>query len=785
MKEALIEAIRLYLAYASFKDFVVYQMDVKSAFLYGKIKEEVYVCQPPSFEDLDFPDKRGQIDMTLFIKKDKSNILLVQVHVDNIMFGSTRKEICTEFEKMMHKKFQMSSIGELTFFFGLQVKQKEDRIFISQDKIFRYLKGQPKLGLWYPKDSPFDLVACTDSDYARASLDRKPTIGGYQFLGCRLISWKCKEQTVVANSTTEAEYIAAPNSCGQVLWIQNQMLDYGFNYMHTKIYIDNESTICIVKNPIFHSKTKHIEIRHHFIRDSNEKKLIQMIKFHTDHNVADFLTKAFDVNCVNMEQIIHKGWLEWNATAVRDEIRSTGVVKKVNREPHVHALIDGKRIVVSEATIRNLDTKAVKFLMYPRFIQLFMNHQVEGLLSHKIKYIAPSYTKKFFGNMKRVGKDFSGNVTTLFPTMLDMVADEDVIVERVTKQSNDPLSGEDRLKLQELMEICPNLQRRVLTLEETKTTQAAEIIILKKWVKMLEKGKKTRTPKLKRLYKGRKIADIDKYANITLVDRDQGKNDDNIMFDINDLARDEVVGESKSTSKDVNLNEDEVTLAQTLQKMKSTTPRAKGVVMREREQETKRLQAQFDEEAKIANEEALTTKEANLALTEEWNNIQAKIDVDYELAQRLLAEEQEELTDAEKAKLFIQLLEARKKHFAAKRAKEQRSKPPTKAQKRKTTSTYLKNMAGYKANQLKNKSYDDIQMLFDKAMKRVNTFVDMDTEVVEGSFSKRAGDELRQETIKKKKLDDDKETTELQMLVEIIIDAEEVAVDAIPLPINP
>ncbi|GJX13750.1 hypothetical protein Tco_0205508 [Tanacetum coccineum] len=123
----------------------------------------------------------------------------------------------------------------------------------------------------------------------------KSTTGGCQFLGSRLISWQCKKQTIVANSTTEAEYVAAASCCGQVLWIQNQMLDYGYNFMNTKIFIDNESTICIVKNPVFHSKTKHIEIRHHFIRDSNEKKLIQMIKIHTDQNVADLLTKAFDV----------------------------------------------------------------------------------------------------------------------------------------------------------------------------------------------------------------------------------------------------------------------------------------------------------------------------------------------------------------------------------------------------------------------------------------------------------------------------------------------------------
>nr|GEX48900.1 putative ribonuclease H-like domain-containing protein [Tanacetum cinerariifolium] len=131
-------------------------------------------------------------------------------------------------------------------------------------------------------------------DYGGATQDRKSTTRGCQFLGRRLISWQCKKQTIVATSTTEAEYVAAASCCGQVLWILNQLLDYGYNFMNTKIYIDNNSDICIVKNPVYHSKTKHIEIRHHFIRDCFEKMLISMDHIHNDENVADLLTKPFD-----------------------------------------------------------------------------------------------------------------------------------------------------------------------------------------------------------------------------------------------------------------------------------------------------------------------------------------------------------------------------------------------------------------------------------------------------------------------------------------------------------
>ncbi|GJT74753.1 putative ribonuclease H-like domain-containing protein [Tanacetum coccineum] len=265
---ARIEAIRLFFAYASFMGFIVYQMDVKSAFLYGTIEEEVYVCQPPGFEDPpQFPNKvykvekalyglhqaprawyetlstyllengfrRGTIDKAIFIKKDKGDILLVQLYVDYIIFGSTKKSLCVEFEQMMHKRFQMSSMGELTFFLGLQVKQKDDGIFISQDKYvadilkkFEFATVKTASTLIETNKALLKDEEAEDVDvhlyrsiigslmYLTAS--RPDTIGIIRYfkgkyttgdvnLSKRLISWQCKKQTIVANSTIEAEYV--------------------------------------------------------------------------------------------------------------------------------------------------------------------------------------------------------------------------------------------------------------------------------------------------------------------------------------------------------------------------------------------------------------------------------------------------------------------------------------------------------------------------------------------------------------------------------------------------
>nr|GEU50666.1 putative reverse transcriptase, RNA-dependent DNA polymerase [Tanacetum cinerariifolium] len=298
---ARIKAIRQFLAYTSFKNFVVYQMDVKSAFLYGKIEKEVYVCQPPAFEDLEFPDRVYKVEKALYgLRQAPKAYQYTYRDLKAMLKDAEAKVVDVYLYRSMIESLMYLTTSRPDIMFAIcacerfQVTPKVSHLY-AMERIFRYLKGQPKLGLWYPKDSPFDLEAYTNSNYAGASLDKKSTTGGCQFIRSRLISWQCKKQTVVANSTTESEYVAAVSCSAQVIWIQNQMLVYGYNFMNTKIFIDNESTICIVKNLAFHSKTKHVEMRHHFIKDSNEKKLIQMINIHIDQNFVDLLTKAFDV----------------------------------------------------------------------------------------------------------------------------------------------------------------------------------------------------------------------------------------------------------------------------------------------------------------------------------------------------------------------------------------------------------------------------------------------------------------------------------------------------------
>ncbi|KAI3771698.1 hypothetical protein L6452_02865 [Arctium lappa] len=193
----------------------------------------------------------------------------------------------------METKFEMSMMGELNFFLGLQFNPKELH-FNAVKRILRYLKGTPNLGLWYPKDSRFDLTAFTDVDHAECKLDRKSTSGSCQFIGDKLVSWTTKKQNCVSTSTVEAEYVAAARCCSQVLWMKTQLRDFGYNFKRIPIYCDSKSAITITANPVHHSKTKHIYVRYHFIKDHVGKGDIEMHFVQTDFQLADLFTKSLD-----------------------------------------------------------------------------------------------------------------------------------------------------------------------------------------------------------------------------------------------------------------------------------------------------------------------------------------------------------------------------------------------------------------------------------------------------------------------------------------------------------
>ncbi|GJR71955.1 retrovirus-related pol polyprotein from transposon TNT 1-94 [Tanacetum coccineum] len=398
-----IEAIRLFLAYASFKDFVVYQMDVKSAFLYGKIEEEVYVCQPPGFEDPDFPDRvykvekalyglhqaprawyetlstylldngfqRGKIDKTLFIRRDKGlqvkqkedGIFISQdKYVNEILnkFGfsdvktartpmETQKALLKDADgKDVDEHLYRSMIGSLMYLTSsrpdimfavcacarFQVNPKVSHLHAVK-RIFRYLKGQPKLGLWYPKDSPFDLVAYTD------------TI--------------CKKQKMVANSTTEAKYVAA-SSCWEV---QLQALVDGKKIIVTEAFVrrdlqlnDEEGTNCLPNDTIFKELTR-----------MGYEKLSQKLTFY-----KAFFSPQWKFHIHTILQCLSAKTTTWNefSSTMASAIICLATNQKFNFSKYIF-----------ENIVKNLENVSDKFLMYPR-----------------------------------VGKGFSGRDTPLFPTMM-------------------------------------------------------------------------------------------------------------------------------------------------------------------------------------------------------------------------------------------------------------------------------------------------------------------------------------------------------------------------------
>nr|GEU63277.1 hypothetical protein [Tanacetum cinerariifolium] len=375
---ARLEAIRIFLAYVAHKNMFVYQMDVKTAFLKGNLREEVYVSQLDGFVDPDNPNhvyklkialyglkqaptawydmlssflisqdfSKGLADPTLFIYRNGNDLILVQIYVDYIIFAASTPGLCDVFSKTMCSKFKMSMMSKISFFLGLQISQSPRGIFINQSKYsleslkkhsfescdpvdtpmveksnldedkkgkavdpshyrgsayrkaltcgkkdLRYLRGTVNRGLWYPKDSSIALTAFADVDHAGCQDTHRSTSGSLQFLGDRLISWSSKRQKSDAISSTEAKYIALSGCCTQILWMRSQLTDYGLGFNKIPMYCDNKSAIGLCCNNVSHSKSKHIDIRYHFIKEHVENGVIKLF-FNTEYQLADLFTKA-------------------------------------------------------------------------------------------------------------------------------------------------------------------------------------------------------------------------------------------------------------------------------------------------------------------------------------------------------------------------------------------------------------------------------------------------------------------------------------------------------------
>nr|GEU65360.1 copia protein [Tanacetum cinerariifolium] len=440
---ARIEAIRLFLAYASFMGFMVYQMDVKSAFLYRTIEEEVYDCQPLGFKDPDYPDKvykvvkalyglhqaprawyetmanyllengfqRGKIDQKLFIKRQKDDILLVQIYVKDITFSSTNKDLCKAFEKLMKDKFQMSLMGELIFFLGFQVKQKKDGIFISQDKyIAKILR---KFGLTDGK-SAITLI------YTEKPLLKDPD--GVNTPRCdddRLELMELKIFLLPSDEKVKYALTVNPNIyvlCIKQFWTSVAVKKVN-DIMRLQALVDKKKVI-ITESTI--RDALHLDDAEGIECLPNEEIFTELSRMGYEKPSAKLtFYKAFFssywkflihtiLQCMSAKRT---SWNEFSSSMASVVIcLSTG--RKFNFSMYIF-----------DSLVRNVDS-STKFFMYPCFLQLMIRKQVGDLSTHTTKYTSPALTQKVFANMRRVGKGFSGVETPLFEGMIVQQVDK-------------------------------------------------------------------------------------------------------------------------------------------------------------------------------------------------------------------------------------------------------------------------------------------------------------------------------------------------------------------------
>nr|GEW93257.1 retrovirus-related Pol polyprotein from transposon TNT 1-94 [Tanacetum cinerariifolium]GEX19126.1 retrovirus-related Pol polyprotein from transposon TNT 1-94 [Tanacetum cinerariifolium] len=349
---ARMEAIRIFLAYGAHKSFTVFQTDVKTAFLHGTLKEDVYVCQPEGFIDADHPSHVFKLKKALyglnqaprawydellmfllqnhFFKGTIDPMLFIRCFDDDILVNSLKKygmesydpvgtpmEIKDKFDldqngtsvdatkyrsmigALMYLTSSRPNIVHATYLCAWYQAKPTEKHLKEVKRIFRYLRGTVNTGLWYTKDSSFKLTRYSDADYAGCKDTFKSTFGEAQFLGEKLVSWSLKKQDCTALSTAKAENMSLSVCCAQVFWMRTQLTDYGFYFNKIPIYCDSKSAIAISCNPVQHSRTKHIDVRYHFIKKYVEKGTIKLYFVKTDYQLADLFTKALPVDRFN------------------------------------------------------------------------------------------------------------------------------------------------------------------------------------------------------------------------------------------------------------------------------------------------------------------------------------------------------------------------------------------------------------------------------------------------------------------------------------------------------